>query len=277
MPGCKLVTDFRNTKVTGPYLDEAGTVLPFSNNHGIDNPVLIAAHRNRSIPAFLNGNEFSGGFFKEPWRRGFSDQDIFFRYNGFRINHPVLIQVLVRICPVSTGDILFRHFNPVDLTTGITAFFSFIGPEEMGAPQTTFYRSLVEDECIFNVVSFIGKNCNNKILPGRTIVRTDQFRSLGMSKGFLHVVEQVTAGIRAQFHIGCTKSQCLFDHACTHRNTGACVMFRERDVCSTNTENQRGVDLQVSVIGSYVLGVHCNEEIFFFLSVNKLNQPTLDK
>jgi hypothetical protein len=59
VPGCELVSDFGDTKVTGSYLDEPGTVLSFSNDHSVDNTVLVAAHCDRSIATFLNGNEFS--------------------------------------------------------------------------------------------------------------------------------------------------------------------------------------------------------------------------
>jgi hypothetical protein len=59
VPGCEFVSDFRDTKVTGSYLDEPGTVLSFSDDHGVDNTVLVAAHGNRCIATFLNSNEFS--------------------------------------------------------------------------------------------------------------------------------------------------------------------------------------------------------------------------
>ena len=44
MAGRKLVTDFRNAEITGSDLHEPGAVLPLSDNHGIDNTMLVATH-----------------------------------------------------------------------------------------------------------------------------------------------------------------------------------------------------------------------------------------
>jgi hypothetical protein len=44
MTGGELVSDFGDTKITGPYLDKPGTVLSFSYDNGVDNTVLVTAH-----------------------------------------------------------------------------------------------------------------------------------------------------------------------------------------------------------------------------------------
>ncbi len=59
VPGCKLISYFGDTEVTCPHLDKPGTVLSFGDDHGIDNSMLVAAHGDRCIAAFLNGYEFS--------------------------------------------------------------------------------------------------------------------------------------------------------------------------------------------------------------------------
>ncbi len=68
--GCEFVTDFRDPEVTCPYLDQTGTVLSLGQDDGIDDtPPFVASHGNGGITAFLNGDQFTGRFFKEPGGR----------------------------------------------------------------------------------------------------------------------------------------------------------------------------------------------------------------
>ncbi len=62
-------------------------------------------------------------------------------------------------------------------------------------------------------------------------------------------MQHVTTGIRPQFHVCLGKTQCLLNHTGTHGNTRGCVVFRERNVCCSDTEDQRRVDLQMRVFG----------------------------
>ncbi len=54
-------------------------------------------------------------------------------------------------------------------------------------------------------------------------------------------------------------------------------MFRERDMCCADPQDQRGVDLKMSVFRGNILRVHGNEKILFLFSINELNQSTLEK
>ena len=118
----------------------------------------------------------------------------------------------------------------------------------MGASETPLNGGLVEDERIFNVVAFVGQDRDDKVLPCRTVIGADQFRGLGVGERFLHVVEQVATGVGAQLHIRRPKPERLLDHACAHRYTRTCIVLGERDMGSTDTEDQGGVDLKMGVI-----------------------------
>ena len=131
VPGCELVADLRNPQVPCPDFHQAGTVLTFGYDNRINNPVLVTPHGNRCVTPFLDSNQVAGRFFQEPRRRSLPNQDILFSDDRLRVDYPVFIEVFIRVCPMGTGHFLVRYFDPVNLPTGIPAFFSFISPEEM--------------------------------------------------------------------------------------------------------------------------------------------------
>jgi hypothetical protein len=168
--GRKLVADFRNTEITGSDLHEARTVLALGDDHRIYDTMLIAPHRNGSVAAFLDRDQFPGRLLKEPGRGGLSYQDILFRDHGLGVDDPVLVKVLVGLGTMGTGNVLFGDLDPVDLATGIAAFLAFIGPEEVRPAKAALDRGLVEDERIFDIVTFVGEDGDNEILAGGPVV-----------------------------------------------------------------------------------------------------------
>jgi len=136
-------------------------------------------------------------------------------------------------------------------------------------------RGFVEDERIFNVVAFVRENGDNKVLACRPVVRSDQFGCLGVGERFLHVMEQVATGIGPQFHVCRAKPERLLDHPGAHRDTRTCIVLRERDMRCTDTEDKRGIDLKMGVLGRDILGIHRDVEVFFFLCIHELDHPML--
>ncbi len=243
-----------HAEVAGPDFHEAGTVLALGDDDRVDNAVLVAAHRDGGVAALLDRNQFTGRFLEEPRRGGLADQHILLCDNGLGVDHAVFVKVLVGLGTVGTGNVLFGDFDPVDLAAGIPALFAFVGPEEVGTAEAALDRGLVEDERIFNIVAFVREDGDDEVLACRPVVGSDQFRGLGVGERFLHVVEQVAAGVGAELHVRRAETERLLDHACAHRDTRTRIVLGERDVCRTDTEDQGGVDLEVGVVGGRVLG-----------------------
>ena len=74
---------------------------------------------------------------------------------------------------MGTGDVVFRLFNSVNLSSRVSALFTFVGSEEVGTADSALDRCLVENQCIFNVVSFVGDDSDTEVLSLRALVRTD--------------------------------------------------------------------------------------------------------
>jgi len=201
MPGSEFVTHFRNAQVPGSYLDKPRAVFAFGNDDGINNAPLIASHRDRCVPPFFDGDEIARWLFEKSGRGCLPDQDIFFIYNGFRIDNPIIIEVFVAFRTMSSGYFFIRNLDPVYLPPRIPPLLSLIRPEEVGSPQTAIDRGFVEDQGIFDIVSFKTKDRNNEVLSSRTIIRSDQIRGLGVDNGPLDIMKQMTPGIWPEFHV----------------------------------------------------------------------------
>jgi len=102
---------------------------------------------------------------------------------------------------MSSGYFFIRNLDPVYLPPRIPPLLSLIRPEEVGSPQTAIDRGFVEDQGIFDIVSFKTKDRNNEVLSSRTIIRSDQIRGLGVDNGPLDIMKQMTPGIWPEFHV----------------------------------------------------------------------------
>ncbi len=199
--GCELVADLGDTEVTRSDFDEAGGVFRLGDDDGVNDTSLVTSHSDRGVAAFFNGDELSGRFLKETRRGGLADENILFIYDGLGIDDPVDIKVCVGTDSVRTLDILVRELDPVDLSSGISAFLSFIGSEEVGAACSALDRGFVEDERIFNIVSFVGDDGHTEVLTLRAVVGTDKLGCLRVHHRDLGVVKHMTAGIGPQLHV----------------------------------------------------------------------------
>jgi len=88
-------------------------------------------------------------------------------------------------------------------------------------------------------------------------------------------VEHVPPGVGAEFHVCRSEPERLLDHPGTHRDTGAGIVLGERDVRRTDTQDERGVDLEVGVFGREVRLVDGDVEVFFLFGIDELDPALL--
>ena len=82
----------------------------------------------------------------------------------------------------------------------------------------------------------------------------------------------MSTGIGPEFHVGRPEPERLLDHPGAHGDAGTRVVLGERDVRRADPEDERGVDLEVRVLGSEIRLVDGDEEIFLLLGVDELDR-----
>jgi len=173
---------------------------------------------------------------------------------------------------VRAGDLFVRDLDLVDLAAGVAPLLAVVGAEEVRASEAPVDGGLVDDQRIFNVKSLIGDDRDDEILACRPVVGTDRIGGLGEGERLLDVVEHVSPRVGAEFHVCRTEPERLLDHPGTHGDTRTGVVLGERNVRRTDTQDERGVDLEMRVLGGEIRFVDSDEEIFLLFGIDKLDR-----